>query len=90
MEVLKDIVDEALGKLEGLVPADKKDEVAKVIEAAAIRGMLESQHQAVDACKDIGEAEQDIGEAEQDIAHKIATAIRRKNDALIVNLSAMR
>jgi hypothetical protein len=38
---------------------------------------------AVDACNE-------CGEAEQDIAHKIATAIRQKNDALIVNLSAMR
>jgi len=28
--------------------------------------------------------------AEQDIAHKFATAIRQKNDALIVNLSSLR
>ncbi len=28
--------------------------------------------------------------AEQDIVHKIATAIRQKNDPLIVNLSSLR
>ena len=62
---------------------DQIDKVAKVINAAVIRGMLEGQHRAVDACNN-------CGEAEQDIAHKIATAIRKKNDALIVNLTALR
>ena len=56
---------------------------ARVIEAAVIRGMLEGQHRAVDACKE-------IGETEQVVAHKVATAIREKNDLLIVNLSSLR
>jgi hypothetical protein len=83
MEKLKAIVDDAIGELEGTLSADQTDKVAKVIQAAIIRGLLEGQHRAVDACNE-------CGEAEQDIAHKIATAIRRKNDALIVNLSALR
>ncbi len=83
MEKLKAIVDNAIGELEGTLTGDQPDKVAKVIEAAVIRGMLEGQHRAVDACNE-------CGEAEQDIAHKIATAIRLKNDALIVNLSALR
>jgi hypothetical protein len=83
MEKLKAIVDDAMGKLEGTVSPEKTDEVATVIEAAVIRGMLEGQHRAVDACNE-------CGEAEQDTAHKIATAIREKNDLLIVNLSSLR
>lgn len=83
MEKLKAIVDDAMGDLEGTLSADQADEVAKVIEAAIIRGMLEGQHRAVDTCKE-------FGEAEQDTAHKIATAIREKNDLLIVNLSSLR
>ncbi len=83
MEKLKAIVDNAIGELEETLSGDQIEKVAKVINAAVIRGMLEGQHQAVDACNN-------CGEAEQDIAHKIATAIRKKNDALIVNLSSLR
>ncbi len=83
MEKLTAIVDNAIGELEGTLTGDQPDKVAKVIEAAVIRGMLEGQHRAVDACNN-------CGEAEQDIVHKIATAIRQKNDALIVNLSSLR
>ena len=83
MEKLKAIVDEALAELAGTLPADQTDKVAKVIEAAVIRGMLEGQHRAVDACVE-------CGEEERDIAHKIATAIREKNDLLIANLSSLR
>ena len=83
MEKLKAIVDDAMGKLQGTLPADQTDKVARVIEAAIIRGMLEGQHRAVDACNE-------CGEEEQDTAHKIATAIREKNDVLIVNLSSLR
>ena len=83
MEKMKAIIDGAMGELEGTLSADQTDKVAKVIEAAIIRSMLEGQHRAVDACNE-------CGEAEQDIAHKIATAIRQKNDALIVNLSSLR
>ena len=83
MEKLKAIVDDAIEKLDGTLSGDQTDKVVKVIEAAVIRGMLEGQHRAVDACIN-------CSEAEQDIAHKIATAIRQKNDALIVNLSSLR
>ena len=83
MEKLKAIIDEAMGKLEGTVSGDQTGKLAKVIEAAVIRGMLEGQHRAVDACRE-------CGEAEQDLAHKIATAIRQKNDVLIANLSSLR
>jgi hypothetical protein len=83
MEKIKAIVDDAMGELDRTLSGDQTDKVAKVIEAAIIRGLLEGQHRAVDACNE-------CGEAEQDTAHKIATAIRQKNDALIVNLSAMR
>jgi hypothetical protein len=83
MERLKAIVDEAMGELEGTLSGDQADKVAKVIEAAIIQGMLEGQHRAIDACNE-------CGEAEQDLAHKVAAAIRRKNDALIVNLSSLR
>ena len=83
MENLKAIVDEAIGKLDATLNEEQSKAVARAIEGAVIRGMLEGQHRAVDACRD-------CGEEEQDLAHKIATAIRKKNDALIVNLSAMR
>ncbi len=83
MEKLRTIVDEALAELEGVLSDDQAGKVSQVIEAAIIRGMLEGQHRAVDACID-------CGEAEQDTAHKIATAIRKKNDLLIVNLSSLR
>jgi hypothetical protein len=83
MDKLKTIINDAMGDLEGTLSGDQTDKVAKVIEAAIIRGMLEGQHRAVDACNE-------CGEAEQDIAHKIATAIREKNDVLIVNLSSLR
>lgn len=83
MEKLKAIVDAAIGELEGTFSSEQADKVAKVINAAVIRGMLEGQHRAVDACHN-------CVDAEKDIAHKIATAIRQKNDALIVNLSSMR
>jgi len=60
MEKLKTIVDEAIGELEGILSADQRDKVAKVINAAVIQGMLEGQHRAVDACSNFVEAEQDI------------------------------
>ena len=83
MEKLKAIVDNAIGELEETLSGDQIEKVAKVINEVVIRGMLEGQHRAVDACIN-------CGEAEHDIAHKIATAIRQKNDALIVNLSSLR
>ena len=83
MEKLKAIVDEAVAELEGTLSKEQAEKVAKVLESAIIRGMLEGQHRAVDTCRE-------MGEAEQDIAHRIATAIRKKNDLLIANLSSLR
>ena len=83
MENLKAIVNEAMAELEGTLTEGQTEKVAKVVEAAIIRAMLDGQHRAVDTCNE-------FGEEERDIAHKIATAIRKKNDALIVNLSAFR
>jgi hypothetical protein len=82
MEQLKTIVGAALDDLGDIVAEDNKARAAKIIESAVIKGMLEAQHRAVDACHH-------IGGADRDTAHKIATEIRQKNDALIVNLSAM-
>ena len=48
-----------------------------------IKALLEGQHRAVDAALQ-------YPFADQDIAHKVAAAIREKNDALIANLSSMR
>lgn len=83
MEKLKPIIDEALAELENYLTEEQRNRVSKVVETVAIRGMLEGQHQAVDVCKN-------FSEEEMDTAHVIATAIRKKNDALITNLSSMR
>lgn len=83
MQTLRTIVDDAMKELKDTLSDDQTGKVAKVLDAAVIKAMLEGQHQAVDACTE-------CSEAEQDIAHKIATAIRKKNDALIVNLSSLR
>lgn len=83
MEKLKTIVDEAISELEGVISKDQTEKVAKIVESAVIRGLLEGQHRAVDTCIA-------ISEEEQDTAHKVATAIRKKNDVLIVNLSSLR
>ena len=83
MNKLKEIVDDAIGELRSTLSSEQSEAVAKVIEAAVIRGVLEGQHRAVDACND-------CGDAEQDLAHKVASVIRQKNDALIANLSSLR
>ena len=83
MEKVQAIVNDAIGELKGTLPSDQTDKVAEVIRKAVVRGVLEGQHRAVDTCHE-------CGEAEQDLAHKIITAIRQKNDALIANLTAMR
>ncbi len=83
MQKLKSIVDDAVAELQDVITDDQTDKVSKAIESAVIRGMLEGQHRAVDACIY-------HSEAEQDTAHKIATAIRKENDMLIANLSSLR
>ena len=63
--------------------AEEAQRVEKIIEDAVVKALLEGQHRAVDAAMA-------CAEADQDEAHKIASAIRRKNDALIVNLTSLR
>ena len=87
MEPLKRIAEEATAAVNSVLDAplraEQSDRVRRVIEQAVIKGMLEGQHRAVDACIN-------MPEAEQDTAHKIAAAIRQSNDALIANLTSLR
>ncbi len=73
-------VNELLG---GRLSEDESVRVAKLIEDAVVKALLEGQHRAVDAALQ-------YPEADQDLAHKIATAIRQKNDLLIANLTSLR
>lgn len=86
-ERLRGIAEDATKSINALLdtPLTGKQsaEVEKIVEKAVIGAMLEGQHRAVDAALQ-------CPEADRDIAHKIATAIRLKNDALIVNLSSLR
>ena len=59
--------------------ADQTGQVEKLIDQTVIKAML----QGVDGTLN-------CPVANQDTAHKIATAIRQKNDALIVNLPILR
>jgi len=82
-EIARDATDGVNELLDVPLRPEQAEEVVRMIEKAVIEAMLEGQHRAVDAailCP----------EAEQDTAHKIATAIRRSNDALIANLSSLR
>ncbi len=87
MDRLRTIAHETTLEISDLVATSLTDEQAKkietLVEKAVIRGLLEGQHRAVDAALQ-------CPEADQDLAHKIATAIRQKNDLMIVNLSSMR
>ena len=83
MKKIKEIVDNAMEELGSTLPSDQIENITKVIEGAVIQGILEGQHRAVDTCKECD------GE-DRDMAHKVATAIRRKNDVLIANLSSLR
>lgn len=87
MDRLYEIAEEATNGVNALLNTSLTPEqtksVAKIIERAVIKALLEGQHRAVDAALH-------APEADQDVAHKIATAIRQKNDALIANLSSLR
>jgi len=61
MDKLKTIVDEAIGELDETLSANQIKNISTVIEAAVIRGLLEGQHRAVDACVNFKGAE--IGRA---------------------------
>ena len=78
MKSLHAIAEEAAKGIENVLGEhmtdDQRHKVEDVIEKAVIKGMLEGQHRAVDAALQ-------CPEADQDLAHKIATAIRQKNDA---------
>ena len=84
---LQEIAEEATKSIDALLetPFTKEQTAAveTIIEKAVIGALLEGQHRAVDAALH-------CPEADRDMAHKIATAIRLKNDALIVNLSSLR
>lgn len=87
MDTYKTIALDAAEKINHLLKdqLDKKqqNEVTDIVERAVIKALLEGQHRAVDAALK-------CPEADQDVAHKIATEIRKKNDALIVNLCSQR
>ena len=87
MDRLRDIAEEATRGIDKLLVThltpEQFQEVERIIETAVIKALLEGQHRAVDAALQ-------APEADQDVAHKIATAIRLKNDALIANLSSLR
>ena len=87
MKSLRVIAEEATGGIDGVLGGsldkDQKHQIEDIIEKAVIKALLEGQHRAVDAALQ-------CPEADQDLAHKIATEIRRKNDALIANLSSLR
>lgn len=87
MQSLKNIAQEATQGIDEILvtpfTADQTKQVALIIEKAVIKAMLQGQHNAVDAALQ-------CPEADQDVAHKVATAIRLKNDALIANLSSLR
>lgn len=87
MDKFTTIANGATDKINGLLKS-KLDKgqytaVSDIVERAVIKAILESQHRAVDAALR-------CPEADQDVAHKIATEIRKKNDALIVNLCSQR
>jgi hypothetical protein len=73
-------INELLG---GRLSEEESVKVDRLIEDAVIKALLEGQHRAVDAALQ-------YPEADQDMAHKIATAIRQKNDLLIANLTSLR
>ncbi len=87
MERVREIAEEATTEIDGLLKSKLTDEqwnhVEKIIESTVIKALLEGQHRAVDAALQ-------YPFDDRDMAHKIAAAIRQKNDALIVNLSSMR
>ena len=87
MDKFEAIATSATDKINALLKEsldkDQKKEISTVIERAVIKAILEGQHRAVDAALR-------CPEADQDVAHKIATEIRKKNDALIVNLCSQR
>lgn len=87
MDRLYEIAEEATKGVNALLNSPLSPEqtkgVEQIIERAVIKALLEGQHRAVDAALH-------APEADQDVAHKIATAIRQKNDALIANLSSLR
>jgi len=87
MQNLRTIAEEATSGINSILNSPLSDEqrtqVEDIVEKTVIKALLEGQHRAVDAALE-------CPEAEQDTAHKIATAIRQKNDALIVNLSSLR
>jgi aspartate-semialdehyde dehydrogenase len=77
------IVTKVCQMLDTTPSADTQNEVAALIEQALMDAALENSEEcakvAMVCCS-----------ADRDLAHKIAEEIRRKNVALIANLSSMR
>ncbi len=84
LQIIAQEATEGINKLlDSPLRPKQAEEVAPIVEEAVIKALLEGQHRAVDACMD-------MPSTERDTAYKVASAIRRKNDALIVNLSSLR
>lgn len=87
MQRVREIAEEATTEIDGLLrdklSSEQWDHVENIIERTVIKALLEGQNRAVDATLQ-------YPFAEQDIAHKVAAAIRKKNELLITNLSSMR
>ncbi|MHA1536235.1 MAG: hypothetical protein ACTSUD_01655 [Alphaproteobacteria bacterium] len=84
LQIIAQEATEGIGKvLGGPLKPKQAEAVANIVEEAVIKALLEGQHRAVDTCLT-------YPKANRDIAHKIASAIRQKNDALIVNLTSLR
>lgn len=87
MERVREIAEEATTEINGLLREKLTDEnwgrVERIIERTVIKALLEGQDRAVNATLQ-------YPFADQDLAHKLAAAIREKNDVVIANLSGMR
>ena len=79
MQITKDATRGINKLLIESLSADQTGQVEKLIEQTVIKAMLQGVDTALNCPV-----------ANQDTAHKIATAIRQKNDALIVNLPILR
>lgn len=84
LQVIAQEATEGISKvLDSPLKPKQVEQVATIVEEAVIKALLEGQHRAVDTCME-------MPAPERDTAHKVAAAIRQKNDALIVNLSSLR
>ena len=87
MERLKEIAQTATNEIDALLvnhlTPDQSHKVAEIIENTVVKALLEGQHRAVDATRQ-------IPDADAKVLDRVTAAIRRKNDVLIANLSSLR